>query len=158
MQDSQPNQSDVLTQLMLTVFRTKAQRLERGDQLVAPLGLTSARWQVMGALALSGQALSCPQIAASMGNSRQATQKQLNLARKDGLIVSQVNPRHERSLLYTLTEAGKRSYDAAMASHAPWVKALAHGMQQEDLETALTVLTELNTRLSASHVSPRQPE
>ena len=135
---------------MLTVFRVNARLLEKGDQLVAPLGLTSARWQVIGAIALAGQALTCPQIAASMGVTRQGTQKQLNLAQKDGLIVAHVNPRHERSSFYGLTEEGRRLYDAAMVSQAAWTQALAKGVTPEELETTLHVLNELDIRLQST--------
>ncbi|MDW5418257.1 helix-turn-helix domain-containing protein [Iodobacter sp. CM08] len=150
MQPQQSNPSAVLTQIMLTIFRVNAQLLEKGDQLVASLGMTSARWQVMGAIALSGQALSCPQIAANMGVSRQGAQKQLNLAQKDGLIVGQLNPQHERSPLYVLTEAGKCRYDKAMIYQALWAKSLVQGAGLEDLETTLNVLSELNISLRAT--------
>lgn len=36
-----------ITQLTLAVFRLNGVLLHRGDQLVASLGLTSARWQML---------------------------------------------------------------------------------------------------------------
>jgi len=144
------NPHDVLTKIMLTVFRVNARLLEKGDQLVAPLGLTSARWQVIGAIALAGQALTCPQIAVAMGVTRQGTQKQLNLAQQDRLIVAHANPRHERSPLYELTDEGRRLYDAAMVSQVVWAKALAKGVTPEVLETTLEVLNELDIRLQST--------
>lgn len=141
---------EILTKIMLTVFRVNARLLEQGDQLVAPLGLTSARWQVLGAIALAGQALTCPQIAAAMGVTRQGTQKQLNLAQQDELIVALANPRHERSPRYDLTEEGRRLYDAAMASQVVWAKALAKDARPEALNTALQVLNELDSLLQST--------
>ena len=44
----------VFTEIMLAVFRVNGRLLEKGDQLVLPLSLTSARWQVLGAVALAG--------------------------------------------------------------------------------------------------------
>jgi hypothetical protein len=41
------------TALILEVFRFNGRLLAAGDKLVANLGLTSARWQVLGAIALS---------------------------------------------------------------------------------------------------------
>ena len=139
---------------MLTVFRVNARLLEKGDQLVAPLRLTSARWQVIGAIVLAGQSLTCPQIAAAMGITRQGTQKQLNLAQKDGLIVVHVNPRHERSFLYELTKEGRRLYDAAMVSQSAWAKALAKGVTPKELETTLHVLNDLEVRLQSTALPP----
>jgi hypothetical protein len=44
---------DAVTQLVLETFRLNGCLLIAGDALVADIGLTSARWQVLGAIALS---------------------------------------------------------------------------------------------------------
>ena len=41
---------DAVTDLVLDVFRLSNQLIAAGDRLVAPLGLTSARWQILGAI------------------------------------------------------------------------------------------------------------
>lgn len=146
--------ADVLTDIMLVVFRVNARLLEKGDQLVAPLQLTSARWQVIGAIALADKPLTAPQIASAMGITRQGAQKQLNLAEKDKLIETHANPRHERSPLYGLTKSGKRVYDAAMALQAAWAKALVHGSALADLKTARELLNTLDTRLVSIPLPP----
>ena len=56
--------SDALTQLILEVFRVNGGLLSAGDRLVADLGLTSARWQVLGAVALSPAAVGSFNLAA----------------------------------------------------------------------------------------------
>ena len=56
----------ILTNIMLAIFRVNGRLLEKGDQMVEPLNLTSARWQVLGAVALAGKPLSAPQIAHAM--------------------------------------------------------------------------------------------
>ena len=70
-----------ITQLTLTVFRLNGMLLHWGDQVVEPLGLTSARWQMLGALALASTPLTAPQVGEAMGVTRQGAQKQLNLLR-----------------------------------------------------------------------------
>lgn len=144
------NAAEVLTGIMLTVFRVNARLLERGDRLVAPLGLTSARWQVLGAIALAGAPQTAPQIAAAMGNTRQGVQKQLDLAAGERLIERHANPRHQRSPLYGLTAAGKRVYRLAMTRQAAWAAALARGAAVADLETALSLLGKLESRLEST--------
>ena len=42
---------DTLTALIVEVFRLNGCLLEAGDSLVGDVGLTSARWQVLGAIA-----------------------------------------------------------------------------------------------------------
>ncbi len=46
-------EGDALTDMILTMFRVNNLALTSGDRLVAPLGLTSARWQILGAIALA---------------------------------------------------------------------------------------------------------
>jgi len=140
---------------MLEIFRLNARLLEKGNQMVAPLGMTSARWQVLGAIALSGKAVSCPQIAAAMGITRQGAQKQLNLAYEDQLVAVQENPRNLRSPLYELTAAGRDAYGKAMALQADWSKALARGITASDWQTTLTVLRAFDTRLQSTPLPQR---
>ena len=46
---------EALTDLVLAVFRLNGRLLAAGDHLVSDLGLTSARWQVLGAIAHSAK-------------------------------------------------------------------------------------------------------
>jgi len=135
---------------MLEVFRLNARLLEKGNQMVTPLGMTSARWQVLGAIALYGKAVSCPQIAATMGVTRQGAQKQLNLAYEDHLVAIQNNPRNLRSPLYELTAAGRSVYDKAMNLQSIWAKSLEQGIKPSDWKTTLAVLRELDSRLQST--------
>ncbi len=71
-------QGNLLTDVILAVFRANGRVLSSGDTLVALLGLTSARWQVLGAVGGSDLPLSAPQIASTMGVTRQGAQKQIH--------------------------------------------------------------------------------
>src|SRR3546814_9282310 len=64
-----------LSRLVLTVFRLNGGLLEAGDALVRDIGLTSARWQVLGASAEHGAPQTVSQIARTMGLTRQAVQR-----------------------------------------------------------------------------------
>ncbi|HEY9898147.1 MAG TPA: helix-turn-helix domain-containing protein [Pantanalinema sp.] len=136
-----------LTQVTLAIFRANGRLLEAGDALVAPLNLTSARWQVLGAVALSSGALSAPQIAAAMGVTRQGAQKQLNLLVKDGLLVQRKNPLHARSPLYALSARGAQTYDAAEKLWMKRAEDLAADLPSEALQATLHVLEAIVERL-----------
>jgi DNA-binding MarR family transcriptional regulator len=138
-----------LTDIMLAVFRVNGRLLEQGDRLVAPLKLTSALWQVLGAVSLAGQPLTAPQIAEAMGITRQGAQKQINRLVADGLFEAQPNPRHERSTLYALTRKGARTYAAVDDLHTQWANALARTLPVQDLEDTLNLLNVVYERLSA---------
>lgn len=94
------------TDLTLLVFRLNGVLLHWGDALVEPLGLTSARWQMLGAISLAGKPLSAPQVGQAMGVTRQGAQKQLNLLLDLALVEACPNPAHQRSVLYELTARG----------------------------------------------------
>jgi predicted ArsR family transcriptional regulator len=84
--DSTPAASALLTDVILLIFRVNGQLLVAGDRLVEHLHLTSARWQMLGAVALSPSLRTAPQLAAAMGVTRQGAQKQLNLLLETGLV------------------------------------------------------------------------
>jgi DNA-binding MarR family transcriptional regulator len=134
---------------MLAVFRVNGRLLEKGDQLVGSLNLTSARWQVLGAVALAGKPLSAPQIAEAMGITRQGAQKQLNKLEEDGFFEQSLNPRHQRSPLYALTELGKRTFAKAMALEAAWANGLVAGLALQDLKKTQQTLDTVYERLDS---------
>ncbi|MHB9118010.1 MAG: MarR family winged helix-turn-helix transcriptional regulator [Burkholderiales bacterium] len=146
----EPNpEAAILTEIMLAVFRVNGRLLEKGDQLVEPLNLTSARWQVLGAVALAGKPLSAPQIAEVMGITRQGAQKQLNKLEEDGFFEQSLNPRHQRSPLYALTELGSRTFAKAMALEAAWANALVAGLPLQALKKTLQTLNAVYERLDS---------
>ena len=75
-----------LTDLIIGVFRLNGALLVSGDALVEDLGLTSARWQVLGAIALSPVPLPVAHLARNMGLTRQAVQRSVDEMRHDGLV------------------------------------------------------------------------
>ncbi|MGQ0711048.1 MAG: MarR family winged helix-turn-helix transcriptional regulator [Rhodoferax sp.] len=146
-----------LTELMLAVFRCNGRLLEQGDALVAPIGLTSARWQVLGAVALAGQALSAPQVAQAMGMSRQGALKQLGTLLASGHVARQPNPRHSLSPLYALTPLGEQAYQQAMGRHAHWAEALVQGLDAAALPSALATLNALVRQLTPAPTERTSP-
>ncbi|ARP98129.1 MarR family winged helix-turn-helix transcriptional regulator [Pseudorhodoplanes sinuspersici] len=135
-----------LTDLILEIFRTNGRLLAAGDDLVADLGLTSARWQVLGAIALAPERLPVAQIARDMGLTRQAVQRIANDLEAAGLLRFEENPRHQRAQLVLLTPAGRKAFDAAMARQLPWAKNLGATLKADEVETALTVLRTIRER------------
>ncbi|HPA02756.1 MAG TPA: MarR family winged helix-turn-helix transcriptional regulator, partial [Chiayiivirga sp.] len=107
-----PTKANNLTTISLSVFRLNGQLVEWGNHFSQPYGLTTARWQVLGAIALAPQPPNIPQIAAAMGVTRQGVLKQINLLLDEGLVQALPNPAHKRSPLYALTALGQTTYDA----------------------------------------------
>ena len=148
-----------LTDLILETFRVNGELLSAGDKLVADLWLTSARWQVLGAMGMSSTALPVAHIARNMGLSRQAVQRLVNELAAQDLVLFTPNPHHQRAKLVVMTTKGKAVFDAAMARQGPWADSLANGISAADIDTALRVLRTIRERLQFQNdLKPRETD
>jgi DNA-binding MarR family transcriptional regulator len=136
-----------VTALILETFRLNGKLLDAGDELVGELGLTSARWQVLGAIDASTVLLPIAHIARNMGLSRQAVQRLANEMKDDGLLRFEPNPHHERAKLVLMTEKGKTAFRSAMVKQRRWARTLAEGLPIKSIEDAAGVLCRLRHRL-----------
>ena len=129
--------------LVLSVFRLNGLLIAEGDTMTANLGLTSARWKVIGVIALSNAGLTVPGIARVLGQSRQAVQRLTDVMVEDGLVEYRPNPKHKRSVLVTLTDTGKDAYNALREVQDPWAIQNTEDIPIEELETALRLVRRL---------------
>jgi DNA-binding MarR family transcriptional regulator len=136
-----------VTALILETFRLNGRLLAAGDALVRGLGLSSARWQVLGAVAAAPIPLSVARIARLMGLTRQAVQRLANDMERDGLLRFAVNPHHQRAKLVVMTSRGQAAYGAAMKHQRPWAQALTQGLTAQQIASATVILTRLRQRL-----------
>lgn len=146
-----------LTDLVLELFRLNNQLLAAGDRLVADLGLTSARWKMLGTIAAADRPQPVAWLARDIGGNRQNVQRIVNDLAKDGLVEFQPNPHHRRAQLVVLTGAGKRAFDDAMRLQTPWINELSEGLQAADIEITRRVVTALSGKLE-SDWETEQPE
>ena len=146
----QTSAGGALTDLVLELFKLNNRMLAAGDRLVAGLGLTSARWQVLGTIVAAGRGQPVAWLARDMGGNRQNIQRIVNDLANEGLVTFQPNPHHRRAQLVVLTARGKDAFDAAMRLQKPWINALAEGLRVSDIETTHTVLETIRRRLETS--------
>lgn len=138
---------EALTKLMLDLFRLNSLALTAGDRLVARLGLTSSRWQVLGAIVAAERSQPVAWLARDLGANRQNVQRIINDLERDGLVTFAANPHHKRAQLVVLTDKGKRAFKSAMDLQAPWVDDLADGVTVRDLEVVHRVMLTLRQKL-----------
>lgn len=144
--------AEALTDFVLMMFRTNNLSVGWGDRLVAPLGLTSARWQVLGAVVAAERPQPVAWLARDLGASRQNIQRIVNDLEKEGLVVFAPNPHHRRAHLVVLTDKGTQTSDAAIRLYNPKINELSVGFSIEDVQTAYRVMTELRRRLEEENV------
>ena len=126
--------------LVLSIFRLNGLLIAEGDALTEKLGLTHARWKVIGAIALSNAGLTVPGVARVLGQSRQAVQRITDVMVVDGLLAYQRNPRHKRSVLITLTEEGNHVYNMLREQQDPWVMENTQEIPIEELDQTLRLI------------------
>lgn len=145
-----------LTELILALFRANNLTLTWGDRLVAPLGLTSARWQILGTIVAAERPQPVAWLARDLGANRQNVQRIVNDLHKEGLVTFAPNPHHRRAQLVVLTDKGLRTFEAAIRLYDPRVNALADGLAVEDIETAHRVLMTLRRKLEGDEDAEEQ--
>jgi DNA-binding MarR family transcriptional regulator len=143
-------EGEAATEVILATFRANGLLLAAGDVLAAEEDLTSARWQVLGAIALAERPLTVPQIGRRMGLTRQSVHVTVRRLADDGLLELAPNADHRRSQLVRFTDGGRAAYSAMHERQVAWANRLADGIDRTDLETTARILAELCVRLETA--------
>src|SRR5438552_7307536 len=141
---------EALTNLILDLFRLNSLLLTEGDRLVAGLGLTSARWQILGAIVTAERPQPVAWLARDLGANRQNVQRIINDLHREGLVAFETNPHHRRAQLVMLTDKGRQAFDAAMRLQAPWINSISAGLSVKDIDTVQRVITALRKKLESN--------
>ena len=149
-------EGDAATDVVLETFRANGLLLAAGHRLAAAEGLTAARWQVLGAVALAGRPLTVPQIARRMGLTRQAVQASINRLLSEALAENAENLDHRRSPLIQLTERGRQKYAALDLRQIRWINELSAGLKISDLAVTARLLHDLSDKLEMTAPAGRR--
>ena len=150
--EQRTEEGEAVTALILDVFRLNGRLLIEGDRLVSDLGLTSARWQILGAIAYADRPESVAWHARTLGVHRQGVQRIVNELKKEDIVGFEPNPHHKRAHLVILTQKGMELYEAAIARQNPWVNELSKGLSNNEIATAQKVVGLLRTRLEEASI------
>lgn len=133
-------EGEAFTELVLEVFRLNGLALEAGDRLTEPLGLSSARWQVLGVVDHAPAPVA--NVARIMGLSRQGVQQIADALGREGFIEYLENPHHRRAKLISMTAKGREALRLIEGRHAVWANRLGTGMNLRQLRAAVNGLRE----------------
>lgn len=144
---TRPSEAGVaLTRLILETFRLNGRLLAAGDRLGRDLGLTSARWQVLGAI--DGGPAPVANIARDMGLTRQAVQRVADELAAEGFVAFSANPHHRRAKLVGLTAKGRSSLEEIGRRQTVWANQVAHELAPADIDAATKLAATLISRLA----------
>ena len=142
-------EGEAFTKLVIETFRLNGRLLEAGDGLCAGLGLSSARWQVLGAI--DEDRLPVAHVARNMGLTRQAVQRVADELEREGFIAYCENPHHRRAKLASLTAKGRAALDEVTKRQIVWANEVAAGIDPTTLWAAVQLGEALRQRLADMH-------
>jgi DNA-binding MarR family transcriptional regulator len=138
---------ELFTELVLEVFRFNGRLVFVGDRLTKAIGLSTARWQTLGAIARAESPLTVAEIARMMGLQRQSVQRTVNALVSTGMAATHNNPNDQRARLVSFTKKGRGAYEDTIAIQVAWANETAAGLAEADLHTALRTLRALRVKL-----------
>lgn len=141
-------EGELFTRLILATFRLNGQLLAVGDRLTEKAGLSSALWQVLGAI--DDGPLHMAQIARNMGLTRQSVRRTANILAEKGLVYFLENPDHKRAKLLVLTEKGRDILDQVNEIQVEWSNRVAEGFSAAEMSNAVQLMEELGEKLNLS--------
>jgi DNA-binding MarR family transcriptional regulator len=136
-----------LSELVVAIFRVNGLALAAGDQMTRPVGLSSARWQVLGVI--DHGAAPVAKIARTMGLARQSVQQTVDGLAREGLVEAIPNPDHRTAKLIAPTAGGLALLRKVEARHAVWARRIAARLDGGGVRAALGALRELEQVLDA---------
>jgi DNA-binding MarR family transcriptional regulator len=150
-----------LDAFIFEVFRLNGALAAAGDALTEPLGLTSARWQVLGSLQRSGGA-TVAEMARNLCLARQSVQRIVNELLEERYVELMENPRHKRAKKIVLTKKGEQSHEAISSTWTPIAEEISKHFGPVLLTTTARLLAELrdefrNVTAAAESASNKPP-
>lgn len=134
---------EAFTELALEIFKLHGILLSEGDKISEEVGLTSARWKVLGAVVMSEEPMTVAQVAREMGLARQSVQRIADSMEGEGFFRWKDNPNHKRAKLLQQTSKGKKVFEQLELFQAPWANDASQSLELKELKNALDVLRTL---------------
>lgn len=139
---------DIFTKIVLEIFKVSGMLNSEGDMMAEEFGLSSARWKIMGAIAQADHLLTVSEIARTVGQSRQATQRLVDALKNGSLIELEENPNHKRAKFVILTKEGELVFWKLWHKQLPWAASGANALTKVELYSTLSAMKKLSTYFS----------
>jgi DNA-binding MarR family transcriptional regulator len=135
-------------EILTEVFRFRVTLLEGAERVTAPLGLTSARWQVLSAVEDTPAPVS--HVARALGLTRQTVQEMADAMAREGLVTFVDNPHHKRARLMAPTTRARTVLDQLRPRQLDFANRMSASHSLAALRTTLEVLRTSRTIIEAT--------
>ncbi len=137
--------AELLTEIVLLVFRLEADFIEAAEVIAAPAGLTASRWKVLGAVL--GEPRTVAEIGRVMGLARQSVQRLADILVEENLATYLDNPEHKSARLFTPTKQGRTAVARLAERQAQWANRVSRALTEKKLAACRDTLKELITEV-----------
>ena len=148
MTHSDDDSAEALGRMIFEALRFGSALTMAGEALVAPVGLSPARWQVLATAAYLSEPCTVADLARRLALTRQSVQRVVNDLAAAGQVTLADNPQHARAKLVVPTEPGLAVLSQAEALRRPWTARLAEGLAAEEVRAAEALLRVIRQRLA----------
>ncbi len=138
----------LFNEILVEVFRLRARLLESSEGIAALAGLTSARWQILGAVEHAPAPVA--QVARNLGLARQTVQETVDAMKRDGLIEISANPDHKRARLIAPTGKARKALDLLRPREIQFAGLMGGRHSLDELQTTLDVLRKARATLEGT--------
>jgi len=142
--------------LILAFFMIHNMAMRIGDRMTAPMGLTSSRWMLLGALDQFKEAPTITELSRSALMSVQNASRMAGVMEQEGLVERVSEPGSGRALSVRLTQRGREVVETLRSLGGEFHERLYAGMSDEQiealaqsLETMIGNLERMESRLGA---------
>jgi DNA-binding MarR family transcriptional regulator len=122
---------DPPSRFALTIFWINGLLMRNGEAITKTLGLSSAKWQVLGRAGDKPQTVA--QMARDMGLARQSVQRVADVLEKQKLVTYRHNLSDHRAQLVELTEQGEQALAAIYRQNEDWSRQIASKLDLQRL-------------------------
>lgn len=133
------------TALVIELFRVNGAMVAVGDDMTRDLGMTAARWQVLGAIGSEPKTVAAA--ARQMGLTRQNVQRIADWLVESGIAEFVDNPNHRRAKLVALTKEGVALRLQLGRRQARWANGIGTHFTAGELRATTDILKRLKKAL-----------
>ncbi len=133
------------TELVIELFRVNGALAADGDDMTRDLGMTTSRWQVLGAIGSEPKTVAAA--ARQMGLTRQNVQRIADWLVESGIAEFVDNPNHRRAKLVALSKEGMGLRQQLGLRQARWANAIGGQFAAAELRATTGALKRLKKAL-----------